>query len=939
MKSLKRVTALALTFAMIVTSLFSMCAFADTTLTDVADDNPNSAAIRALVTKGVITGYEDGTFKPDNTITRAEFATILARATAGSVTLTATTAKFPDVALDYWANTYIAYAVSTGTVNGYEDGTFRPENPVSYGEAVKMLVCSLGYSNVVAVTEPWYEGYITVAGQIGLTKNAGGTGDTPASRGTIAQLVYDMGFCKKLVQTGTDSSGKPTYSTKSDDEDYEVDSGVVTAVFEDSLTGENFGLNKQQIMLNNTVYNIGDLSIDSFYAYLGKNIDIDYEDGAKKVIVDFEEVGNTSVTVKDTMIEDVSGRSFEYYENDDDKKSKTLKLSDKLNVVYNGKGVPLAQIDDTFIEKYLDVSTGEITFVNNSGGSSYDVAFVTSYDTYYVSGTTTTDDSIKIIDSYAGKDITLTKNDCTFYRVSSSGGSKTEATVSAVVKNTVVSIAVPYNSTENTEVIISTVKLSGKKVTGTKRDTIEIANTTYDYSDYYSDLLNADSKYSVSLGDTATFYLDYKDRIVYVSKTETTDPYAYLISIDTGSGLSGDCRVKLMTASGSTSSNYYLNDKVKINGTTYSRSEAVTKLTESAGIINNGKISKVTENATYAQLIKYQTTTSDGKTRLSDITTVTTDPDEYINVGKISDGKTMYTYNETGKIFDSGSDKFIVNSSTLIFCVPNNRNENESDSYKKVSTGNLTNGAKYVVEAYDISSNIAKVVIMYDAATAIKAKITDSQNCILVENCTDGAKDTNNDDKIVKELKYYEAGSTTLKTMLTKEADTLSGVSAGDIIRIATEGSGDDSRVVGYQKVYVGGELYDYSSLAYPFDTFKASDNYIVHASGSTKNYYRVIVGTLASEDTKDGSITIVPQIVTNDDDFDATSWTIDTTAKIDSSTKYYKWDATNEVFKTNETDSEISSVTSADKVNPTSATKLVAVVLGGKVKAVYRID
>lgn len=227
---------------------------------------------------------------------------------------------------------------------------------------------------------------------------------------------------------------------------------------------------------------------------------------------------------------------------------------------------------------------------------------------------------------------------------------------------------------------------------------------------------------------------------------------------------------------------------------------------------------------------------------------------------------------------------------------------------------------------------------MYDASSALTAKISHSQNCILVENCSNQVKDSDNDDKLVIELSYYEAGSTTLKTVKTKEIDTLSGVSAGDVIRIAL----DNGRVAGYQKVYVGGELYDYAhdSLAYPFDTFKATDNYIVHASGSTKNYYRVIVGTVASEDIEgDGSITIVPQIVTNDDDFDKNAWTIDTTAKIDSSTKYYKWDATNEAFKTNDTDAELASISSAEDVKPTLATKLVAVVLAGKVKAVYLID
>ena len=933
MKALKRITALTLTFAMIIASLFSMCAFADITLTDVTEDNPNNQAIRSLVEKGVITGYEDGTFKPDNTITRAEFATILARATAGSVTLTATTAKFPDVALDYWANTYIAYAVNTGTVNGYEDGTFRPENPVSYGEAVKMLVCSLGYASVVPQTEPWYSGYITVAGQIGLTKNAGGTGDAEAKRGTIAQLVYDMASCKKLVQTGTDSSGKPTFSTKDDSEDNESDAGVLTAVFEDSLTGENYSLNKQQVMIGTTVYNIGDFKIDSFYPYLGKRVEIEYTDGSKKTIVKFEESSNTVVTVTDTMIDSISGRTLTYYEKDTDRKAKEITLSDTLNVVYNGYGVKLSEIDDSFIKNYLDVSTGEITFVNNNGKSDYDVAFVTSYDTYFVSGVTTVDNTVKITDSNASKNITLNKNDCNVYRVSSKGGAKTEATITAIAKNTVVSVAKPYNRSENTEVIVSTVKLSGAKVTGKTNNKLEISNTQYDSSDYYLDLLDADSsKYSVSVGDTAAFYFDFKDRLVYLSKTESTDPYAYLIAIDTGAGLNSEYRVKIMTASGSVSSNYYLKDNTKVNGTNCSPSEAAVMLKNSANVINSGKIDKVKENAEYSQLIKYKTTTSGSKTYLSEITTVDTASEEYIKVANISDGQNKYKYDNNGKTFtDSSNNKFIINSSTIIFSIPNDRSAKDKE-FKKVSMGNLSDGGNYAVEAYDIASNIAKVVLMYDAGAAISAKIKVDTNCIFVERFEE-VNDTENDKK-VKKVYYYEAGSDKLTDMMTDELDTLDGVNPGDIIKIAK----DNNRIAAYQRVFVGGKLYDFDSLVHPFPTFESTTNYIVHASGSTKNYYRVIHGTVGAEEITDGAgaLTVVPQIVTNDADFDKNSWTPDTAVNITKSTKYYKWDSNTEAYTTDSTSDEL---ISAEDVKPTDATKVVVISMGSSVKAVYILE
>ena len=120
MKSLKRIIASTLSVLMILASLLTVNVFADTVVfPDVADDYAYRSAIYSLVDKGVINGIEENgvlNFKPDNTITRAEFAKLVAVALTGGVALTETTAQFPDVAQDYWANVHIAYAVKTGIV-------------------------------------------------------------------------------------------------------------------------------------------------------------------------------------------------------------------------------------------------------------------------------------------------------------------------------------------------------------------------------------------------------------------------------------------------------------------------------------------------------------------------------------------------------------------------------------------------------------------------------------------------------------------------------------------------------------------------------------------------------------------------------------------------------------------------------------------------------
>ena len=103
--------------------------------TDVPADAWYNNAVSTLTNAGIIDGYEDGTFKPDGNITRAEFATIAVRffeATYDGEDL------FSDIA-GHWAQDYINEAANAGIVDGYPDGTFRPQQLITRAEAMTMV--------------------------------------------------------------------------------------------------------------------------------------------------------------------------------------------------------------------------------------------------------------------------------------------------------------------------------------------------------------------------------------------------------------------------------------------------------------------------------------------------------------------------------------------------------------------------------------------------------------------------------------------------------------------------------------------------------------------------------------------------------------------------------------------------------------------------------
>ncbi|MGN0181109.1 MAG: S-layer homology domain-containing protein, partial [Candidatus Ornithomonoglobus sp.] len=180
------VAALAVSAAMLAQPLWVSAEF-----TDVPENYTYKKAITTLSKLKVINGYEDGTFAPDQDITRAEFTKLLVYM-LGYGDISTTTTRFEDLPASHWANANIATAYDLGIVNGYSDTEFGPDNPVTYEQALKMLVCALGYQNSAEAMGGYPEGYIAQAASLKLTdKISSATYSGNASRGLVAQAMYN----------------------------------------------------------------------------------------------------------------------------------------------------------------------------------------------------------------------------------------------------------------------------------------------------------------------------------------------------------------------------------------------------------------------------------------------------------------------------------------------------------------------------------------------------------------------------------------------------------------------------------------------------------------------------------------------------------------------------------------------------------------------------
>ncbi len=103
---------------------------------DVSDDAWYADLVAQATARGLITGFSDGLFHPEEIVTREQFATMVARM-RGLEPLEGV--YFSDVQPDRWSAGYINAASEAGIVNGYGDGTFRPENPITRAEAISMM--------------------------------------------------------------------------------------------------------------------------------------------------------------------------------------------------------------------------------------------------------------------------------------------------------------------------------------------------------------------------------------------------------------------------------------------------------------------------------------------------------------------------------------------------------------------------------------------------------------------------------------------------------------------------------------------------------------------------------------------------------------------------------------------------------------------------------
>ena len=253
MRNLKKILALVLALVMSFSLMATANAFKDSEkITGTYEE-----AVEVLNALKVFQGYDDGSFQPQGSITRAEVATIIYRIVTGDVEdkqvgIYADYNKFNDVKSTSWYAGYVNFCANAEYIKGYDAKTFGPNDPVTGYQALAMILRAVGYDKNGEFTgSDWQVQTAAVGKKLGVTNNVSeGTLGTAASREVVAEILFRAIQVPQVTYTLAFGYNDSTLGVKNDSIGYETFKliGAVDA-------NDNWGRPSKEWKLDKAPYN------------------------------------------------------------------------------------------------------------------------------------------------------------------------------------------------------------------------------------------------------------------------------------------------------------------------------------------------------------------------------------------------------------------------------------------------------------------------------------------------------------------------------------------------------------------------------------------------------------------------------------------------------------------------------------------------------------
>lgn len=206
---------LSLLLISILSTFASLQANSALAFSDIQVSDKNYEAINYLQEKYILNGYDDGTFKPNKAVNRAEFLKIVVGGSNISLDNNSDL-PFTDIDHEAWYLPYIQKAYAENWVKGYDNYKFKPNQTISQAEALKILAKTQNWAVEDAPSDPnkWYEPYFNYADNHGYLDNSENfSASTPMTRGSISVIVYKALIDPTNTAIAAQDTKKPTTKT------------------------------------------------------------------------------------------------------------------------------------------------------------------------------------------------------------------------------------------------------------------------------------------------------------------------------------------------------------------------------------------------------------------------------------------------------------------------------------------------------------------------------------------------------------------------------------------------------------------------------------------------------------------------------------------------------------------------------------------------------
>ncbi len=574
-----------LSLVLAVVMLFGMQTFA---FTDVAATANYAEAVQVLSALEIINGYEDGTFKPEGKITRAEYAAIVCRILdMGDAGANQVGGYFTDVEADHWASGYIATASQLGIVNGMGDGTFAPSAEVTYEQAVAMLVRALGYERKAQSMGGYPTGYMMIANQesitVGTANTAGG-----ASRATVARLTYNSLTVPMMDQTswGSDEKFEPIATqsllwTKLNAIKAEVtfnniplnktetDATVTIAPTKmDQVAQANY--NKAPFAIPSSV-KINDVDLTGLQGLVATAIIDKADDAEWKLVTVVAKAGkNVEIEVDPALLQETvyTDGSIEYKKTADDDRNSKIKVPTGGLTVYKNLVYGAWSDVDALGADATDVA---YRFVDTDNNGEYETVFIDNVGVFMVGSVNTKNFKIQRETTNANAQATYTSSIVLDPEVETTAWSLTDAEGNAleladIKAGDVLAVAVSFDSPDTYyEIVVTNNTIEG---TVTQSYT-ENGDTYYTIGDADYTMLTTGT---LNPGDAITATV-YGDKIVCYDVAEGVKNYGVVIANNVASDFGTTYQAQILTMAGEIVT---LDLADKVNGADYTGTNFAT---------------------------------------------------------------------------------------------------------------------------------------------------------------------------------------------------------------------------------------------------------------------------------------------------------------------------------------------------------------------------